>query len=102
MSDYDEVFLAVLELLHLKFNIEKAKGKSGDITIRIWPQDAKDQNLKIFLTIVNSLLVEKGLFLGIDYVFDPYSFNFNEISDLVFKYDEFILKELGIGIKTEV
>ncbi len=61
-----------------------------------------EQNLNIFLTIVNSLLVAKGLFLGIDYYFDSYALDFDGISGLVTKNDEFILKELELKIKTEV
>jgi hypothetical protein len=60
-----------------------------------------DQNLNIFLTVVNSLLVANGLFLGIDYNFDPYVLDFDGISGLVSKHDEFILRELGLQIKTE-
>jgi len=61
-----------------------------------------EHNLNIFLTIVNSLLVAKGLFLGIDYYFDPYALDFDGVSGLVTKNDEFILKELELKIKTEV
>jgi hypothetical protein len=60
-----------------------------------------DQNLNIFLTIVNSLLVANGLFLGIDYSFDPYVLDFDAVSGLVSRHDDFILKELGLQIKTE-
>ena len=61
-----------------------------------------DQNLLIFLTIVSSLIVEKGLFVGIDYNFDPYTLDFERLSELIAKYDEFILKELRLELKIEV
>jgi hypothetical protein len=72
------------------------KGRGAFYHLRI-----PENNLSIFLTIVNSLLVAKGLFLGIEYYFDPYAFNFDDVSGLVTKNDEFILEELELKIKTE-
>lgn len=60
-----------------------------------------DQNLNVFLTIVNSLLVANGVFLGIDYNFDPYVLDFDGVSRLVLKYNDFALKELRIQFKVE-
>ena len=37
----------------------------------------------------------------IDYNFDPYVLDFDGVSGLVSKYDDFILKELGLQVKTE-
>lgn len=62
----------------------------------------RDQNLNIFLTIVNSLLVTKGLFLGIDYNFDPYTIDFKGVLEIISKYDGFLLKELALETKAEV
>ena len=67
----------------------------------IYNLQIKDVNLRIFITLVNSLLVENGLFLGLENQFSPYSLDFTAFSETVKKYYGFVLENLGLEAETE-
>lgn len=53
-----------------------------------------EHDVRIFMTIVNSLLATKGLFVGIDYQFEPFTLDYGGLSEMLLKYNGFIMKEL--------
>jgi hypothetical protein len=61
----------------------------------------EDHNLTIFITLVNSLVVPNGLFLGVENQFSPYALDFSALSGTVAKHYAFVLKELGLEVKAE-
>ena len=61
----------------------------------------EDYDLAIFITLVNSLVVKDGLFLGVENQFSPYALDFRGLSETVMKYHAFVLKELGLEVNAE-
>jgi hypothetical protein len=59
----------------------------------------QDQNLAIYITLVNSMFVANGLFLAIDNQFSAFSGTLAKCADIALEKHDFILKELGITIE---
>jgi hypothetical protein len=60
-----------------------------------------EHELTIYITLVESLFVQKGLFLSIDYEFSPNLHDFQNAFKIVKEYHDFILKGLGLQIIME-
>jgi hypothetical protein len=58
-----------------------------------------DQNLVIYITLVNSMFVANGLFLAIDNQFSAISGSLGKSADFALEKHNFILKELEITIE---
>ena len=60
-----------------------------------------EHDLKIYITLANSLFVENGLFLALENQFTPFTGDFNAMTQIVLEKYNFILTELGIKIHEE-
>ena len=58
-----------------------------------------DHNLSIYITIVESLFIQKGLYLSVENEFSPNKYDFQETFKIVKEFQEFILKGLDLYIK---
>lgn len=56
-------------------------------------------NLSIYVSVVNSLVVEGGLFLSTEFEFFPYKHSFPQAFKIIRKYHDFILDELKLSFK---
>jgi len=61
-----------------------------------------DHDLAIFITVSDSIIIEKGVFLYFQSEFSPNKYDPNASFKLVKQYYDFILKELDLSASTEV
>jgi len=59
-----------------------------------------NHNLNLYITLVDSLLIKNGLFLGIENQFLPYPGGLMKSASIVLEYNNLILNELGIIVET--
>jgi len=58
-----------------------------------------DHNLSIYITIVESLFIQKGLYIRVENEFSPNKYDFQETFKIVKEFHEVILKGLNLYIK---
>jgi len=59
----------------------------------------EENQLKIYIVLAPSLFVPGGLFLSTDYEFRPNLYTFNDTTNIVEKWQNFIMRELTITIQ---
>ena len=72
-------------------------GRGVFYTLRI-----PDHNLRIHITLVNSLLIEVGLYLSVENDFTPNLYTFKDTFKVTKEYDDLILEQLNLTIKEEI